>query len=134
MKKSRNRLFFFGPISALLITLLTICILSCSKDSDNIDRVESKIVGSWSCDNHYYGGSYGGTDTYVFKSDGTYTWSCTGDWWEDAKGHYVYDEDSGVLLITNSRGTKWVYQILSLTNSSFILVDEDGYRYRYYRN
>lgn len=119
----KRKLFYLAAIT--MIAVLGISVASCDKDSDN------PIVGTWSCSNHYYGGSYGGTDTYVFKSNGTYTWSCTGDWWDDESGKYTYSEKDGLLII--ERSTTEIYYVLSLTESSFTIMDEDGDKYTYYK-
>ena len=121
MKKS----YLWSMLTIMMVTLMCICFASCSKDDSN------PIVGTWSCSNHYYGGSFGGTDTYVFKSNGTYTWSCTGDWWDDKSGKYTYNEENGLLII--ERSTTEMYYVLSLTDSSFTIMDEDGSKYTYYK-
>lgn len=112
----------------ILVAIMSIGLVSCSKDDKN-----NALVGSWSCSNHYYGGSYGGIDTYVFKSNGTYEWSCTGDWWDDISGRYSYNSDEGILTIDRNGYTN-VYIIASITDSSFLMIDEEGDYYTYYKN
>jgi len=125
---------YLNWICIVMFTIVSAFFASCSSSDSDEESVGNPIVGSWSCDDHYYGGSYGGTDTYVFKSDGSYEWSCTGDWWDDDSGRYSYNHDNGELIISNRRGTVWVYHITSLSGSSFILIDEEGDSYRYYRD
>ena len=117
----------FNYLAIWVVIFMGVIFVSCDKDDDN-----SPLVGSWSCSNHYYGGSYGGTDTYVFKSDGTYMWSCTGDWWSDQNGRYSYNEDEGILTI--NRSATEIYYVISLTQSSFTMMDEEGDYYTYYKN
>lgn len=113
------------PICAIMmIALVSIGFVSCSDDDDD----GNPIVGSWSCTNHYYGG----TDTYVFKSDNTFTWSCTGEWWDANSGRYSYNPENGLLIITRKEGT-YVYIVISLSKSSFTIMDEDESVYTYYR-
>ena len=109
--------------------LLAVCVVCMSCDKDE----SGGLVGTWSCDNHYYGGDYGGRDTYVFKSNGTYEWSCTGNWWDDETGRYTYDPEEGILAIVRNGYTN-LYVITSMTNSSFVMIDEDGGSYVYYKN
>lgn len=121
MKK--NLLYGMVILSVMMVGL---SFTSCSKDDGN------PLVGTWSCNNHYYGGSSGrGTDTYIFKSNGTYEWSCTGDWWDNVSGNYSYDVENGILSI--NRNATEVYYIISITESSFTMMDEVGDYYTYYR-
>lgn len=124
------RKFQIRWLMIVTVAIMSIGITSCTKDDGGNDR----LVGSWSCNNHYYGGSYGGVDTYTFKSNGTYEWSCTGDWWSDESGRYDYNEENGLLVITNQKGTSWVYFVSFISNNSFMLIDEEGVDYIYYRS
>lgn len=114
----------------ILVLGTMVALSSCNKDDD--DDSSNPIVGTWSCESHYYGG----TDTYTFKSNGTYTWSYRGsaDWFPDDSGNYAYDSSRSTLTIHNKKGTTWVYFIVSLTSSSFTMMDEDGDTYFYSRN
>lgn len=116
-----------------MLTVLMLCVViapsfvSCGDDDEPGD---SSIVGSWTCDDHYYCGS----DTFTFKKNGSYTWTYRGtaDWFDDQKGTYTYAEN--ILVITNTKGTTWVYIVVSQTNASMVLMDEDGDRYTYYKD
>lgn len=119
---------YFCIIITLVVLLgSTIAISSCSKDDNDVSS--NSIVGTWSCNNHYYGGS----DTFTFKSNGTYTWSYRGtaDWFNNETGNYAYDPLRSTLTIQNKKGTTWVYVVISLTSSSFTIMDEDGDTYFY---
>ncbi len=105
-------------LALLAVGLLT----SCEKNEP-----QNGIVGTWSCSNHYYGGA----DTYTFNSNGTYTWSCTSTYFSDDSGHYAFDKSRSTLTIQNRKGTTWIYVIVSLTSSSFTMMDEDGDTYFY---
>lgn len=101
--------------------------LSCEKDDD--DSIDSGIVGTWTCSNHYYGGS----DTYIFKKNGSYEWSYRGsaNLFDPEKGSYTYN--GTILTITNNNGTTWVYVVLGISNSTMTIMDEDGDKFTYYK-
>ena len=123
----------FGRVMiAIVVTLFSVSFVSCG--DDNNEKSGGPLVGTWSCSDHYVDRTTGkdATDTYTFRSDGTYTWTCTS--WTTNNGSYNYDPNSGALIIVNQNGTTWAYFITSLTESSFVLIDEDGYRYRYYKS
>lgn len=118
---------FWTLMNVLALVLCTfITFSSCSKDDEN---ATASIVGTWTCNSHYYGGS----DTYTFKSNGTYSWSYSGsaDWFPDDSGNYSFDNNRSTLTIHNKKGTTWVYIVMSLTSSSLTIMDEDGHTYYY---
>ena len=112
-----------------IITLLSALALSSCKGDDDEEIYESGIVGKWTSTDHYYKGE----DTFVFKKNGTYTWSYRGeaDWFEDQKGTYTFD--GSLLVVTNSSGTTWIYFVMSLSDSTMVIMDEEGYYYTYRR-
>lgn len=120
MKKT---LLFMMMLGIMLSATLTFS--SCSNDNEESEG----IVGTWRCDRHYIGGP----DTYVFKSNGQYTWSCPGQpGREYDSGHYSFDSKRSTLTTVNENGTVWLFVIASLTSTSFTMIDEDGDTY-YYR-
>lgn len=118
-------------LTILLVAFVSINILSCEDNKDEADT--GLLIGSWSCDNHYIDRvSFAkGTDTYTFRSDGTFEWQCRG--WESKSGNYLYNKEKSTLSISDQKGTTWVYIIVSLADSFFVMLDEDGYSYTYYR-
>lgn len=113
----------------MLIALsLSVCFASCGDDDEDEPQGMS-IVGTWKSDNHYWGGS----DTYVFHDNGTYNWSYSGsaDWFERESGTYTFN---GVTLTTSSnKGITNAYVIVGMNETSFVMMDEDGDKYTYYR-
>ena len=113
----------------MLIALsMSISFASCG-DDDEDEPQGSGIVGSWVCNNRYYGGS----DTYTFHDNGTYNWSYSGsaDWFERESGTYTFN---GVTLTTSSnKGITNAYVIVGMNETSFVMMDEDGDKYTYYR-
>lgn len=109
----------------MMVAMLSVVFFSCKDDDD--DKVS--LVGTWYCNNRYAGG----TDTYTFKSNNTYTWSGPKEYFNDETGTYHYNNESGLFTHTNSRGTTWVEYIPTLTTSLFVLIDEDGDRYTYHK-
>jgi hypothetical protein len=128
MKKT----ILYRLMMTITVTLFSVSLASCGDDND--EKSGGPLVGVWSCNEHYVDRTTGkvATDTYTFRSDGTYTWNCTS--WTAKYGSYNYDPNSGALIIVNQEGTTWAYFVTSLTESSFVLIDEEGYRYRYYKN
>lgn len=121
----------FKATPALLVLLLSIFVSITLYSCDDDDAPNNPgIIGTWTCSNHYYGGS----DSYTFKKNGNYEWSYSGtaDWFDSQKGTYTFN--GSILTITNSKGTTWAYVVLGITNSSMIIMDEDGYKYTYYKN
>lgn len=114
-------------IFTLLISFMLTLTTACDKDKDK--EPDGSIVGKWTCSNHYYGGS----DTYTFNKNGKYTWTYSGiaDWFDDQSGTYTFN--GSLLTITNSRGTSFIYVVVGLSDTSMILIDEDGYKYTYFR-
>lgn len=113
---------------ALFFVVSAITLSSC-KDDDDDNETASEIVGTWTCADHYYGGS----DTFVFKSNGSYTWSYNGtaDWFSDKKGKYAFNGVS--LILSDNDGTTTVYIVSALIGNNLFLVDEDGEKYLYQR-
>jgi len=118
----KKNLFYL--VTVFMVAIVSAGFVSCGDDNEE----GGPLVGSWTCDNHFYGGS----DTYIFKADGTYEWSCRG-WNDDTmkSGKYYYNKDLSTLTITNKKGTTWVYIMVSLTDSFFVIMDEDGSTYTY---
>lgn len=128
MKMKSNK---FWSIILMVVMMLGDAIVFSSCDKDGNDASSISIVGTWSCTRHYYGG----TDTFTFKSNGTYTWSYKGsrDYPNDY-GNYAFDPSRSTLVIHNRKGTIWSYVIISLTSSSFTIMDEDGDTYCYQKD
>lgn len=109
-----------------MFIFIALTMLSCSKDEPN--ESSNPLVGTWSCSNHYYGG----TDYYHFNSNGTFTWECPGSWFDSQTGHYTFD--NGLLFIVDSEGTSWIYMVeFSTSKNVMFLTDEDGYTYGYFK-
>lgn len=122
---------FKGIMMMFLMVCFVVQLSSCKNKDDNASN--NPIVGSWTCTDHYYGGS----DTFTFKSNGTYTWTYKAikDWsFDDHSGNYAFDQSRSTLTIHSNKGTTWVYIIISLTSKSFTLMDEDGDTYYYQKN
>ena len=113
----------------MIVAMLSLGLLSCGDDEE--ENVENPFVGTWLCSNHYIDRvSYdSGTDTYTFKSNGSYEWKCRG--WDNESGYYNYNTSLKTLTLSNKKGTTWVYIIPSITDSYFVIIDEDGDRYTY---
>lgn len=113
----------------MLIALSMSASFAACGDDDEDEPQGAGIVGSWVCNNHYYGGS----DTYTFRDNGTYSWSYSGsaDWFDPESGTYTFN---GATLTTSSNQdiTK-VYVIVGINESSFEMMDEDGDKYTYYK-
>ena len=126
MKSKKN---LWSVLVIMMGLVVSICFTSCGDDDENTNP----FVGTWSCSKHYIDRISwdGGTDTYTFKSNGTYEWKCRG--WDDESGNYYYNESLKTLTVTNQRGTTWVYIIPSLTDTYFVMIDEDGDSYTYNR-
>ena len=122
MKKQFD--FMCRVISCVILVMITL--ISCSKD----ELSDSSIVGTWSCSDRYYGG----TDTYIFKKNGSYSWfyKGTADWFKDQNGTYTYN---GTILTTKkASGTITVmYVVIGITKSSLVIMDDEGDKYTYYR-
>ena len=121
---------FWSLLTLMLLAMTSLSLSSCGDDDDD-DGGGNPLVGTWSCSSHYIDRvSYdGGTDTYTFKSNGTYEWKCRG--WDNESGKYYYNNSLSTLTITNQKGTTWVYVIPTLTDSYFVMIDEDGDSYTY---
>ena len=121
---------FWSLLTLMLVAMVSLSLSSCGDDDDD-DGGGNPLVGTWSCSSHYIDRvSYdGGTDTYTFKSNGTYEWKCRG--WDNESGKYYYNNSLSTLTITNQKGTTWVYVIPTLTDSYFVMIDEDGDSYTY---
>ena len=117
-------------LTITLISMMFFSLASCSSD-DNDETMANGLVGTWECSDHYIDliSFEDGTDYYTFKSNGTYEWRCRGH--NSHSGKYSYNKESGLLTITNQKGTTWVYVIAALTDSFFVMIDEDGDRYTY---
>lgn len=112
----------------MVISFACVTLMSCGSDeNDELYENSKMIVGTWSCGDHYYGG----TDYYTFNSNGKYSWKCPGSWFEPNNGNYTYK--NGLLILVNSKGTSWTYLVQFSNKDTFILTDEDGYSYSYSR-
>lgn len=118
-------------ITILMVAIVSVCFVSCGDNDDDDDGGGNSLVGSWTCSSHYIDrvSFNNGTDTYTFKSNGSYEWKCRG--WDNESGKYYYNNALNTLTITNQKGTTWVYVIPTLTDSYFVMIDEDGYSYTY---
>lgn len=113
-------------ITSLLLFLVTaVALVSCGDDED---KNMPSIIGSWTSSSHYYGG----TDTFTFKKNGTYNWSYSGSMtFEDQTGSYIFNGTT--LTVTNKKGTTWLYLVIALSDSSMVIMDEDGDKFTYYK-
>ena len=123
MSKTKNLRY----LAIYMVALISFCLVSCGDDDND-------LVGKWRCSDHYYAG----TDYYIFNSDGTYKWyyENTGSvYWhfDDRNGRYSYDSNSGILTTSDNKGSTNVYIIASNDKSHFVMIDEDGDRYTYYK-
>lgn len=109
---------------SLCVILGVLILSSCSED----DKSDNSIVGTWTSDRFY-----GGVDTYVFNKNGTYTWTYKGtaDWFTDHSGTYTYNR--AILTIKRKSGRTDVYVVIGLTNTSLVIMDDEGDSYTYYR-
>ena len=121
---------FWRLLTLMLAAMVSLSLSSCGDDDDD-GGGGNQLVGTWSCSSHYIDRvSFNvGTDTYTFKSNGTYEWKCRG--WDNESGKYYYNNSLNTLTITNQKGTTWVYVIPTLTDSYFVMIDEDGDSYTY---
>lgn len=133
MKKIIKILKHSNYFLLLFIVVLPVILTACKDDKD---EPTSLIVGTWTCSKHYYLGK----DTFIFEKDGSFRWTYDGDWYfQDMYG--IYNFDGNILTIINNEGTTWIYFVVSLTESSLVLLspgfdDPEGesYTYVYYRN
>lgn len=123
-------------VAGFFTVLTCLIIVSCNTS----DSTSNPFVGTWSCSNHFYGGDAegGGVDTFVFNSNNTYQWSCTGNWaWKPETGNYKYNEKLETLTISKNGGGTTVYLVLSITHMFFVIADiESGIdtaSYTYYK-
>lgn len=130
-KLIKSRIFFFIAIIAVISSL---ALSSCDKPEPETES-ETGIVGKWVSNSHYYWGP----DTYEFQKDGTYTWRCENNKCEggtyyifDDKGTYMFN--GSVLTLSKYGGSTTVYIVVNISNSSMVIMDEDGDSYTYYRN
>lgn len=108
-------------ILLLAIAVITIfAVSSCSKES-----AASSFVGTWQCDDHWYGGP----DVYEFKKDGTYTWR--GPSGKSESGVFSYT--SATITFSQYSGRTRTYILLSKTNTNFVIMDDDGDSYTYFK-
>lgn len=124
MKNRRNnKKQVVYALTFMFIVLSTIVLPSCKKNDEGGSN--NQIVGTWTCSNHWYGGS----DTYVFRSNGKFQWN--GPYDKAEYGDYSFN---GVILTTSSAsGVMRVFTILSLTNTYLVMMDQDGDSYKYYK-
>ena len=122
-RRTKTKPVIFG-LAFMFILLSAIALSSCKKNDGGGGN--KQIVGTWTCSHHYYGGS----DTFVFKSNGKYQWNGPSPF-PSHSGDYSFN---GVILtISKTSGSTNVYTILSLTDSYFVMMDEDGDSYTYYK-
>ena len=108
-------------ILLLMIAIISVfAIVSCSNED-----AESSFVGLWQCDNHWYGGA----SVYEFKNDATYTWR--GPYGKSESGVYSYT--SSTLTFSQYTGQTRTYILLSKTSTNFVIMDQDGYSYTYFK-
>lgn len=108
-------------ILLLMIAIISVfAIVSCSNED-----AESSFVGLWQCDNHWYGGA----SVYEFKNDATYTWR--GPYGKSESGVYSYT--SSTLTFSQYTGQTRTYILLSKTSTNFVIMDQDGDSYTYFK-
>lgn len=127
-------------ILAIFTTILAIAVCEALSSCSKNDSDSNPFVGTWSCDNHFYGGTAvgGGVDTFVFKNNNLYEWSCTGNWiWTPTSGKYSYNKNNGTLTLSPNGSRTTVYLVLSIEKNFFVIADiESGLEassYTYYR-
>lgn len=120
----------YGVICMLLLCIFIVPALSsCSSNDDEDAPTTTSIVGSWTCNHHYWGGS----DTYSFRKDGTFKWTYSGtDSFDDTYGTYV--KNDYVLIIKDYDGVTRVYVILYLSSTEMHIMDDDGDTYKYFKH
>lgn len=108
-------------ILLLMIAIISVFAISaCSKENE-----ASSFVGTWQCDNHWYGGP----DVYEFNKDRTYTWR--GPFNTSESGVYSYT--SSTLTFSQYTGQTRTYILLSKTSTNFVIMDQDGDSYTYFK-
>ena len=116
-----------------IVTVTFVCVGCGGSDSDSGELSGNPLTGIWASETHYYGG----TDYFYLKSDGSCTWTYRGTIsFDDMSGNWYYDEQTRILTLSlkslrTGYVTTRVYTILSLTSTSFVMMDEDGYSYTY---
>ncbi len=101
--------------------------IACSGDSDS--NSSNPFVGTWKCN-----GNYGiSVDTYTFNADGTFIGKQSDGSSESISGQWSYNEQTGLLSILKSSGWTRVFIVVSLTDSYFVIMDNDGDSYTYYK-
>lgn len=103
----------------------TILLTSCKKNNNDTNDTTSGIVGTWTCSNHWYGGP----DTYVFKSNGKYQWSGP---FSSESGDYSFN--GAMLTTSSSTSVTRVFTIISLTDTYFVMMDQEASSYTYYKD
>ena len=126
----RKTFHLFVTFVALFVTISTFT--SCE---DNGSGNTNPLVGKWQCKNHYNGGA----DYYTFTSDGQYTWDGPNDSWGTDFGKYAYNRELGTMTFTSLKGnhpgglTTITYMVLEINNENFIIMDNDGDSYTYFK-
>ena len=126
-----GRWFYQSFLTMVMFAMIILGLSSCNGDDD--DNGNNPLVGTWSCSEHYvdWVTMGDGVDTYIFKSDGKYEWSCRG--WDSKSGDYNYNSSLSTLTLSDKKGTTSIYIIPSITDSYFVMLDEDGDSYTYRR-
>ncbi|MBQ2978651.1 MAG: hypothetical protein IJE18_00915 [Bacteroidaceae bacterium] len=121
----------FENFAFLLTLVLCLAFVSCEKDGD---KIKNQFVGKWQS-NHYSGG----VDYYTFTSDGKYTWEGPTSSWGTDYGIYTYNSELKTLIITSQKGnhpegrTTITNVILEINDEYFIILDNDGDSYTYFK-
>ena len=123
--KYLQKLFFL----LLMAFSLSFACVACGDDEDDEPFEEPQeetggLVGTWWCD-HRYGQE---TDTYTFNADGTYSWKCQG--YGSEQGNYAYNHTLYTLTLSTTGRTR-LYTIVTLEDSYFVMLDQDGGTYTY---
>lgn len=109
------------------VSLLCLNVTSCSNDDDDFGGSSKDLIGTWCCESRFHGGA----DYFTFKKKGKYSWECPGSWFESVTGTYAYS--AGILTVVKDGGSSEIFLIQFVSSDTFILTDEDGDSYRYYK-
>lgn len=137
-----KKINFLWLISILM--LLPTSFISCSDDDDEeVVGDFAELLGTWQltrvdgwelCDEHGKDDlteivSEDEASFYDFKEDGTYReyWFDDGGW--SNSGTYVFDKEAKTLTVKEKGYSAEKYEVLTLTSSKLVLVDNDDEAY-----
>ena len=108
-------------MTILMVAIMSVGFMSCSKDDDVKKTGEVSLVGTWRYDFST------GYVLFTFSQDGTVR--CQeydhGEWEEDKIYHYTFS--NGILRITYEDGReRETIEVISLSDTKLVLEDYDG--------